>query len=94
MACWSEICPGQLGSHRGRLCNSKGEREASESVTGKNSERSQHMSESSVVRESESSLWGTATRTCEIAWWTQGRTGLSMIFTHLFIPQAFVVYHA
>lgn len=52
------------------------------------------MSESFVVRESESGLWGTATRICEIAWWTQGRTGLSMIFTHLFIPQAFVVYHA
>ena len=52
------------------------------------------MSESFVVRESENGLWGTATRTCEIAWWTQGRTGLSVIFTHLFILQAFVVYHA
>lgn len=59
----------------------------------KENSKGSHMSQSFVVRESKSGLWGTATWTCEIAWWTQGRTRLSMIFTHLFIPQAFVVYH-
>lgn len=52
------------------------------------------MSQSFVVRESESGLWVTATRTCEITWWTQRRTRLSMIFIHLSIPQAFVAYPA
>lgn len=52
------------------------------------------MSQSFVVRESESGLWVIATRTCEITWWTQGRTRLSMIFIHVSIPQAYVAYHA